>query len=230
VAGVVFAGGMVILPTIESPPPPPGVPPAPVDGPLPVAAPTVAATDGAGAAEASARGPSEADNGADDEAEAAIAEPSQGLAERPVRQAPVPRVKTADVAPAADKKGEKPTDRDAAREAWRKNLPDVSEDETKGAILIPIKGSIEGASYHVISKPRGLMLNLPHAETLITMRFYKLKRGGFRQLWIKQESAGGTSLKLVLGDATEPQVELKEEFVRVTVRRLPEGQATDPTE
>jgi hypothetical protein len=59
---------------------------------------------------------------------------------------------------------------------------------------------------------------------MITMEFYGIKRDGFRQLWIKKDDAG-TSLRIVLGDASDPQVEIKDEFVRVTVRR-----PTDATE
>jgi hypothetical protein len=116
---------------------------------------------------------------------------------------------------------DKPSDKDIAREAWRRNLPDISSSEdTKASILIPIKGSIEGATYHINTKPKSVVVNLPKAESLITMRFYKIKRDGFRNLWIlKQEEGDGTTVKLMLGEATAPQVEIKDEFVRINVRK-----------
>jgi hypothetical protein len=116
---------------------------------------------------------------------------------------------------------DKPSDKDIAREAWRRNLPDISSsEETKASILIPIKGSIEGATYHVSTKPKSVVVNLPKADALITMRFYKIKREGFRNLWIlKQEEGEGTTVKLMLGEATAPQVEIKDDYVRINVRK-----------
>jgi hypothetical protein len=118
----------------------------------------------------------------------------------------------------------KPTDKDIAREAWRRNLPDISSpDDTKASILIPIKGSIEGATYHVNTKPKSVVINLPKADPLITMRFYKIKREGLRNLWIlKQEEGEGTTVKLMLGEAVSPSVEIKDDFVRINVRKPPD--------
>jgi hypothetical protein len=99
-------------------------------------------------------------------------------------------------------------------------MPDISVDSGKAAILIPIRGSIEGATYHVITKPRAVQVTLPKATPMVTMPYYKLKREGFRQLWVKQDDAEGTTLKVVLGDdGLDPQVEIKDDFVRVIVRQ-----------
>jgi hypothetical protein len=114
---------------------------------------------------------------------------------------------------------DKPTDKDIAREAWRRNLPDISAEETRASVLIPIKGSIEGATYHLNTKPKSVIINLPKAESLITMRFYKIKREGFGNLWIKQEDGEGTTVKLMLGDATAPQVEIHDEYIRINVKK-----------
>jgi hypothetical protein len=114
---------------------------------------------------------------------------------------------------------EKTADKDVARDAWRKNLPDISTEPGKAAMLIPIKGSIEGATYHVTAKPRSVLIALPKGESMITMPFYSVKHDGFRQLWIKKEDEAGTNLRIVLGEASDPQVEIKDDFVRVTIRR-----------
>ena len=55
------------------------------------------------------------------------------------RRAPPPAA-----AAAADKNGEKQSDKDLAREAWRRNLPDVSVDGPRATLLIPLKGSSRG--------------------------------------------------------------------------------------
>jgi hypothetical protein len=127
-----------------------------------------------------------------------------------------------------DKSGDKGGDKDVkdvAREAWRKNLPDISADEGRATILIPIKGSIEGATYHVNTKPKAVYVALPHAESLITMRFYGIKHDGFRTLWIKQGEGEGATLRLMLGDVYSPTVEIKDEYVRVIVRKPPPSSA-----
>jgi hypothetical protein len=213
-AAAVFGLGMLILPSVE-PEPVPVAPPAPPEPPPPPPPPPVAAPDAA--ADAAVAGA--ATTGPD----AAAAPPP--LAEAPAVPAEAPAKAKAE--PAAAR--EKGADKDVAREAWRKNQPDISAEAGKSTIIIPIKGSTEGAIYHVTTKPRNVLVTLPKAESMITMPFYNLKRGGFRQLWIKKDDATAvTTLRLALGDATDPQVEIKDDFVRVTVRRPAEAPADAP--
>jgi hypothetical protein len=159
-------------------------------------------------------------------APAAPAPPPAAAAPAPAAEAP-PKVPEQPEAPAKaegspprEKPAEK-AEKDVAREAWRKNLPDVSTDGAKAAMIIPIKGSIDGATYHVTTKPRAVLVTLPKGESMITMPFYSIKHDGFRQLWIKKDEGSGASVLRVvlLAEAGEPQVEIKDEFVRVTVRR-----------
>jgi hypothetical protein len=131
---------------------------------------------------------------------------------------PEPKAETRPEAkPAATR--EKAADKDVARDAWRKNLPDISAEPGKAAMLIPIKGSTDGSTYHVTNKPKAVLVLLPKGESMITMPFYSVKHDGFRQLWIKKEDETGTTLRIVLGEASDPQVEIKDDFVRVTIRR-----------
>jgi hypothetical protein len=139
-------------------------------------------------------------------------------AETPAAEAAPPRK-----APEGDKE-ERPADKDLARQAWRSNRPDVSTDGSKSSILIPLKGSIAGAGFHVTNKPHAVIVTLPQAASLITMRVYRVNRDGFRLLWINQAEKGadpkdGSSLKLGLSDWGDPLVEIKDDFVRVTVHR-----------
>jgi hypothetical protein len=92
-------------------------------------------------------------------------------------------------------------------------------------MLIPIKGSTEGATYHVTAKPKTVLITLPKGESMITMPFYSVKHDGFRTLWIKKDDEAGTSIRVVLGDGSDPQVEIKDDFVRITVRRQAEAPA-----
>ncbi|HEY2730360.1 MAG TPA: hypothetical protein VGK52_10490 [Polyangia bacterium] len=220
-AGAVFGVGMLVLPPIEPPAPviveaPPPAPPPPPAAPPP--APEPAAVD------AAAPSP-DGEPPATAPAEPAREEPREEPKLEPIAK---PRLgPAADAAasgstaakPAAPPAKDRSADKEVARDAWRKNLPDVSTEDGKAAMLIPIKGSIDGATYHVTGKPRSVLITLPKGESMITMPFYAVRHDGFRQLWIKKDDDTGTSIRVVLAEASEPQVEIKDDFVRVTVRR-----------
>jgi hypothetical protein len=237
----VFLAGMALLPPIDQPAPAAPLPPA-APAPQPAtpapaapvaaaavdaqqAAPTAAAAEDAAptaavevppAADASAAAPAEKPEKAE------TAEKNDRPEKAVVAEKPDPAEK-----PALDRKssGEKASDKDTAREAWRRNLPDIATDKNKATILIPIRGSIEGATYHVTNKPRAVLVTLPQGESMITMQYYRIKHDGFRQLWIKQEEGKGTSLRVVLEHSVDPTVEIKDDFVRVTIRRPDEEPA-----
>jgi hypothetical protein len=114
-------------------------------------------------------------------------------------------------------------DKDIARAAWRANWPDVRAVGPRASIIIPIKGSAEGGSYRFFSKTRAIAVTLPHGASLNTMHFYRLDQEGFRALWIFQDEnnalpEAGTKLRLTLDVAATPQVELYDDFVKITIR------------
>jgi hypothetical protein len=122
----------------------------------------------------------------------------------------------------ADK--QKQADRELAREAWRRNRPDISVSGTKTSVLVPIRGSIKGADYRILRKSRTVIVTLPRAVSMITLKVYNLKHPSFKKLWIDQDEANaqpkdGTKLRLILSQTLDPQVEITEDFVRVTIRR-----------
>ncbi len=68
------------------------------------------------------------------------------------------------------------------------------------------------------------MVTLPRAVSMVTMRVYTLKHPSFKKLWIDQDEANaqpadGTKLRLILSQTLDPQVEITDDFVRVTIRR-----------
>jgi hypothetical protein len=231
-AGAVFGLGVLILPSIspEAPPVPAAAPPpAPPPPPPP---PPVAVADAAAAPDAAKADAAKADAAPVEVSPQQKPAPKPAAAEVPAPQAAVEKAKpAADVAKAeASGTHEKGADKDVARDAWRKNLPDISPEPGKSSILIPIKGSIDGSTYHVTAKPKSVLISLPKGESMITMPFYNIRHDGFRQLWIKKDDqTGATTIRVVLGEATDPQVEIKDEFVRVTVRRPDEAPAAAPT-
>lgn len=137
----------------------------------------------------------------------------------PVPAAATPEAPSSAAAGAPSAKTDAP-EKDIARQAWRKNLPDLSDDPRRSSLLIPIRGSIEGATYHFIEKQKGVILTLPSAESMITMPFYRLKHDSFRTLWIQQGAGEPTSIRLMLGATViKPEVEIRDGFARVTVTK-----------
>jgi hypothetical protein len=140
----------------------------------------------------------------------------------PAKPSEEPETATTPAAKAIDK--QKQADRDLAREAWRRNRPDISIAGAKTSILVPIKGSIKGADFKISDKRRLVTVTLPRAVSMVTMRVYNLKHPSFKKLWIDQDEANaqpadGTKMRLILGQTLDPQVEITDDFVRVTIRR-----------
>ena len=211
-AAAVFGVGMLVLP--------PPVEPAPVVVPPPPPPPVPPSAPEAGAADTGADLQPDTTADVKPEVEPATKLDTKLAAKPDSKSATKPELAVEPPTPKGDAH-ERPADKDVARDAWRKNLPDVTTEPGKASMLIPIKGSIEGATYHVTVKPRSVLVTLPKAESMITMPFYSVRHDGFRQLWIKKdESSGATTMRIVLGEATDPQAEIKDDFVRVTVKRL----------
>ncbi len=235
-AAAVFFVGQQLIPQRQTPmlPPPPAVP---ARTPLPATAidASLDATRQAGpdgppavAVVADAAGRTD---GRSALASEATAVPNERVAGGPIDGAPVANRKSAagedrQPAPAevAEKNAEKQSDKDLAREAWRRNRPDVSLDGKRASLLIPLKGSSEGSTFHVTNRPHAVVVKLPQAASMITMRLYRIEREGFGLVRINQAEKDanpedGSELKISLTDAGAPDVEIKDDYVRVTVRR-----------
>jgi hypothetical protein len=113
-------------------------------------------------------------------------------------------------------------DKDVAREAWRRNWPTLCRvgDTGKASILIPIKGSIEKAIGDLKRKPvREARVTLPEAESQLTLKLYKLRRMGFKDLKIgPPEDGPGVRLRVrLLPGAGDPIFEIKDGYAKITV-------------
>jgi len=112
-------------------------------------------------------------------------------------------------------------DKDIAREAWRRNWPTVcaTSDGDKAFMIIPIKGSLDKENHELRRKPtREARVNLPNAESLLTMKQYKVKKLGFKELRLGSGDDGGTRVRLkLLPAAGDPVFDVKDGYVKVTV-------------
>ena len=210
-AAIVFVIGQQLLPERkrEAPPPPPPPPAPEVTTPPPprveagLAAVDSAALDATQAPEVGAPIPE-------------TVPPPPPAATAPTAPAPPPPAARAVLDP------QQKLEKEIARESWRKNVPDIRAAGDKASIVIPNKGSIENATSKVVPRTRTVVVTLPKAAALNTRRFYKLEKEGFRQLWVDQaevnaDPAKGTTLKVVLAESVGPQVDIKDDFVRVTI-------------
>ena len=178
-AAVVFVIGLEVFPSrLHQPLAPPLAPPVvtpPPPAPTPVAD-AAAATATPPALDAGAVAVKAPDAGA------AVPEKKEEAAEKPT---PAPEEKAATEESSAGAGDRKPidkqsqADRDLAREAWRRNRPDISVNGNKTAILIPIKGSIKGSDFKILDKKRKVIVTLPKAVSMVTLRVYNLKHPSF---------------------------------------------------
>jgi hypothetical protein len=109
-----------------------------------------------------------------------------------------------------------------AREAWRRNWPTLCKmaDTGKAFILIPLKGSLEKATSELKRKPvREARVNLPDAESQLTLKLYKVRRMGFKDLKIGPPDDGpGVRLRVRLQPgAGDPVFEVKDGYAKITV-------------
>jgi hypothetical protein len=224
VAAIVFAIGQQLFPIRPRQEP---APPAPLPTPPPpaVAPPTL---DAAPAAVAPAADAGAA--GTDADKSPTAEKQDEASADKPAPEKPTPDKSDAEDAPAGAAAERKPidkqrqADRELAREAWRRNRPDISVIGTKTSVMVPIRGSIKGAEFKILKKTRTIVVTLPKAVSMITLPVYNLKHPSFKKLWIDQDEANaqpkdGSKLRLVLSDTFNPQVEITDDFVRITIRR-----------
>ncbi len=219
VAAAVFGIGMELLPHTSARRPAP----APVAATPDAAAVAPARSDAAARdAQADASDASSRDATPDVQAAAETAHADAATEATP----PSPRAEPGSANAAVDKSdvAERPTDKDIAHEAWRQNKPDVRAEGDHASVIIPIKGSAANATFHITQKPHAVIMKLPKAAAMITMRLYKVNRYGFRQVWVYQNETNakaedGSVLKVIVTDQGPPEVEIHDEYVRVTIHR-----------
>ena len=227
-AAIVFGGGMAILPQPRPPAPPPTVtPPSP---PPPVAPPAEAAGGKGGAGDQGGQGGKGDGDGAGgqggapstatppefaDDGKPAPTDADAPGAARPADNADGGEDNSADCAL---------PEKDMAREAWRRNWPTICAlgDTGKGFILIPVKGPVQNAVVDLKRKPvREARVNLPQAESQLTLKLYKLKKLGFKDLKVgPSDESGGTGTKLrvrLMPGAGDPVFDVKDGYAKITV-------------
>jgi hypothetical protein len=237
--------------TEVAPPPPPVVPP-----PTNVAATDAATATEAGAASAAARSADGGGSLAAGSETSADGGPSKGGGERtaaadaaggrepthaaeqtkpgetePTGTEPEDKSAAADAEKPQGPAAVTPADKEIAHAAWRANRPDVRVSGSRSILVVPLKGSVRDGTSKFFPKTRVVAIVLPHAASLNTMHFYRLRRHGFRTLWTFQDESNarasdGTKLRIKLDVSSPPQVELHDDFVRVIIARPETGKET----
>jgi len=237
-AAIVFGGGMAILPQQRSPAPPPTVTPPPP--PPPVAPPAEAAGGQGGAGGEGGQGGEVAAPGGHDGAADAATPPEFADDGKAAADAEAP----AAAPPAENGDGGEDNsadcalpEKDMAREAWRRNWPTICAlaDSGKGFILIPVKGPVQNAVVELKRKPvREARVSLPQAESQLTLKLYKLKKLGFKDLKVGpiDESAGtGTRLRVrLMPGAGDPVFDVKDGYAKITVATPDKSEKPDKSD
>jgi len=236
-AGIVFGAGVAILPKPQPPTPPPTVAPPPPAPPVEAAG----GRGGDGAGGAAGEGGSAA--GGQTGGTEAVPPPEFADDAKPAAADASPAA-TGEPAPAENADGGEDNiadcalpEKDMAREAWRRNWPTICTvaDTGKGFILIPVKGSVQNAVVELKRKPvREARVSLPQAESQLTLKLYKLKKLGFKDLKVGpvDESAGtGTRLRVrLMPGAGDPVFDVKDGYAKITVSSPDKAEKPDKSD
>jgi hypothetical protein len=90
----------------------------------------------------------------------------------------------------------------------------------KSFILIPLKGTVDGETHALHRRPtREARVTLPAGcESLLTMKQYKVRRLGFKELRVNAPEEGRTRLRIKLQPgAGDPVFEIKDGYAKITV-------------
>jgi hypothetical protein len=242
-AVIVAVIGSALLPPVRKAEPPPAPQPVAAPPPAPAPPPTPAAGDAA-TDSSTTTDAARTDKPATAAASGEGSAPDAASAAAPAADAASPR----DGAPDATTEGASAADgggsvqatsaaeseasadctlaeKDIAREAWRRNWPTICPvaDGEKAFIIVPIKGTLENATWELRRKPnREARVSLPDGESLLTMKQYKLKRFGFKDLRIGAIDEGGARLRVKLQPgAGDPVFDVKDGYAKITVATPP---------
>jgi hypothetical protein len=234
-AAIVFGGGMAILPRPQPPAPPPSATPPPPPTPPPAEAMGgqggATATGGQGGEAAGGRGgtgetatpPEFADEAKPGDVKPGETEKVDGKAPEGTTGASAGEAAAENADGGQDNIADcSLPEKDMAREAWRRNWPTICSIGDKGFILIPVKGPIQNAIVELKRKPvREARVSIPQAESQLTLKLYKLKRLGFKDLKVgpMDESANtGTRLRVrLMPGAGDPVFDVKDGYAKITV-------------
>lgn len=225
-AAIVFGGGMAIFPGPRPPAPPPTVTPTPPPPAVPTPPPVQASGGQGGAAGEGGPGGDSGSLGGQGGAVDAATPPEfadDSKATGPDAAAPTAAAENGDGGEDNSADCALP-EKDMAREAWRRNWPTICTigDTGKGFILIPVKGAVQNAVVELKRKPvREARVSLPQAESQLTLKLYKLKKLGFKDLKIGPvDESGGTGTRLrvrLMPGAGDPVFDVKDGYAKITV-------------
>jgi hypothetical protein len=104
----------------------------------------------------------------------------------------------------------------------RASRPTVSITAGVATAVVPLQGSLEGARSYPLDEPPGMVVNLPAARATVPSGSYRQRRPGFRAIWVRPMSGGGTQLRFFFAGphAGKPRVDLVRDSARVSVTLL----------
>jgi hypothetical protein len=93
--------------------------------------------------------------------------------------------------------------------------PDLTLEENRSTVTVPISGSLSGATHYALADPAGIAINLPRATPGIPFGDYPTREGGFRMVWVRKRAAGGLHLRFLFSQKLTPKLRLEARAVHV---------------
>jgi hypothetical protein len=99
--------------------------------------------------------------------------------------------------------------------------PSVETEGEETTALVPLTGSTAGMFHYSLSHPRGLLVNLPQAQSAIPVGLHAVNRDGLQFVWIRERREGGLQVRFIFSKPPpdERLLELEEDGVKIRVRR-----------
>ena len=102
--------------------------------------------------------------------------------------------------------------------------PTIVRDGDRATAVVPVEGSTSGMWHYSLSRPRGLVVNLPHATPALPVGLHTLKHDGVRFVWVRALPEGGTQVRFIFTNPPpdERVLDVEEQAVKVRVGLAPQ--------
>jgi hypothetical protein len=75
--------------------------------------------------------------------------------------------------------------------------PAVETEGEETTALVPLTGSTAGMFHYSLAHPRGLLVNLPQAQSAIPVGLHAINRDGLQFVWIRERREGGLQVRFI---------------------------------
>jgi hypothetical protein len=97
--------------------------------------------------------------------------------------------------------------------------PELTVDGDRATVVVPVEGSTGGMIHYSLARPRGLVVNLPHARPGLPVGVHAVRRDGFRFVWVRELPEGGLQVRFTFTRPTpdERVLDVEDQGIKVRV-------------